>query len=56
MEPMRFPPAPVRAPGALIVNTAIRHKDETEDRGEEPNPIVDFMARLPRRLGYNLGP
>jgi glycine/D-amino acid oxidase-like deaminating enzyme len=56
MEPMRFPPAPVRAPGALIVNTAIRHKDETEDRGEEPNPIVDFLARLPRRLGYNLGP
>jgi glycine/D-amino acid oxidase-like deaminating enzyme len=56
MEPMRFPPAPIRAPGALVVNTAIRRKDETEDRGEEPNPIVDFMARLPRRLGYNLGP
>jgi glycine/D-amino acid oxidase-like deaminating enzyme len=56
MEPMRFPPGLVRAPGALVVNTAIRHKDEAEDRGEEPNPIVDFVARLPRRLGYNLGP
>jgi hypothetical protein len=56
MEPMRFPPEPIRSPGALIANTAIRHKDEAEERGEEPNPIVDFVARLPRRLGYNLGP
>jgi len=55
-EPMRFPPEPIRSPGALIANQAIRHKDELEDRGEQPNPIVDFFARLPRRLGYNLGP
>jgi glycine/D-amino acid oxidase-like deaminating enzyme len=55
-EPMRFPPEPIRSPGALIANHAIRHKDELEDRGEQPNPIVDFVARLPRRLGYNLGP
>jgi glycine/D-amino acid oxidase-like deaminating enzyme len=56
LEPMRFPPEPLRSPGALIANTAIRHKDEAEDRGEEAGPIVDFVARLPRRLGYNLGP
>jgi glycine/D-amino acid oxidase-like deaminating enzyme len=55
-EPIRFPPEPIRSPGALIANQAIRHKDELEDRGEQPNPIVDFVARLPRRLGYNLGP
>jgi glycine/D-amino acid oxidase-like deaminating enzyme len=56
LEPMRFPPEPIRSSGALIANTAIRHKDEAEERGEEANPIVDFVARLPRRLGYNLGP
>jgi glycine/D-amino acid oxidase-like deaminating enzyme len=56
LEPLRFPPEPIRSPGALIANTAIRHKDEAEDRGEEPNPLVDFVAKLPRRLGYNLGP
>jgi glycine/D-amino acid oxidase-like deaminating enzyme len=56
VEPMRFPPEPLRSPGALIANTAIRHKDEAEDRGEEANPLVDFVAKLPRRLGYNLGP
>ena len=53
---MRFPPEPIRSPGALIANQAIRRKDESEDRGEDPNPLVDFVAKLPRRLGYNLGP
>jgi glycine/D-amino acid oxidase-like deaminating enzyme len=55
-RPMRFPTEPIRSPGALIANEAIRRKDEFEDRGEDPSPIVDFVARLPRRLGYNLGP
>ena len=56
VAPMRFPPEPIRSTGALAANSAIRHKDEAEERGQEPNPIVDFVARLPRRLGYNLGP
>jgi glycine/D-amino acid oxidase-like deaminating enzyme len=56
MEPAKFPPEPIRSPGALIANEAIRRKDEFEDRGEEPNPLVDFVARLPRRMGYDLGP
>ena len=43
-------------PGALIANHAIHRKDALEDEGEQPNPIVDFVALLPRRLGYNLGP
>lgn len=56
VEPKRFPPEPIRSPGALIANAAIHRKDATEDGGGEPNPFVDFVARLPRRLGYNLGP
>jgi glycine/D-amino acid oxidase-like deaminating enzyme len=56
LEPLRFPPEPVLSPGALVANTAIRRKDEAEDEGEEPNPLIDFVAKLPRRLGYNLGP
>ena len=47
---------PAGAGGALVANTAIRRKDESEDAGEEANPVVDFFAKLPRRLGYNLGP
>jgi glycine/D-amino acid oxidase-like deaminating enzyme len=55
-EPLRFPPEPIRSPGAFVANKAIWRKDQQEDRGEEVSPIVDFVARLPRRLGYNLGP
>ena len=55
-EPMRFPPEPIRSPGAYVANQAIWRKDQLEDQGEEPSPIVDFVAHLPRRMGYNLGP
>jgi glycine/D-amino acid oxidase-like deaminating enzyme len=55
-EPLRFPPGPILSPGMLVVNEAIRRKDDAEDRGRRPNPLVSLVARLPRRLGYNLGP
>jgi hypothetical protein len=53
---VRFPPEPLRSPGALIVNEAIRRRDEAQDEGREPGPLTDYVAKLPRRLGYNLGP
>jgi hypothetical protein len=40
----------------LVVNKAIRRKDDAEDAGSKANPLVTFAARIPRRLGYNLGP
>jgi glycine/D-amino acid oxidase-like deaminating enzyme len=55
-EPMRFPPEPLLSPGMLVVNEAIRRKDDAEDAGRAANPIVAQIARIPRRLGYNLGP
>ena len=55
-EPLRFPPEPLRSPGMLVVNEAIRRKDDAEDEGRRVGPLVDFAARIPRRLGYNLGP
>ncbi len=55
-EPLRFPPEPILSPGMLVVNEAIRRKDDAEDRGRRPNPLVTFVSRMPRRLGYNLGP
>ena len=56
MRPKPFPPEPFRSPGAFVANQAILRKDQAEDEGREPNPFVDFVARLPRRLGYDLGP
>ncbi len=56
LEPRRFPPEPIRSPGVLLANHAIVKRDRAQDAGEEPNPFTDFVAKLPRRLGYNLGP
>jgi glycine/D-amino acid oxidase-like deaminating enzyme len=54
--PKRFPPEPIRSPGMLIVNAAIRRKDDLEDAGRRVGPFTRLLAKLPRRLGYNLGP
>jgi glycine/D-amino acid oxidase-like deaminating enzyme len=56
LTPKRFPPEPIRSPGALIANEAIHRRDAAQDAGDEVNPFVEFVAKLPRRLGYNLGP
>jgi glycine/D-amino acid oxidase-like deaminating enzyme len=56
LEPRRFPPEPIRSVGAAVANRAIHRRDEALDDEEDPNPFVDFVAKLPRRLGYNLGP
>jgi glycine/D-amino acid oxidase-like deaminating enzyme len=55
-EPKRFPPEPIRSPGMLVANGAIRRKDDLEDEGRRVDPVTGFVARLPRRMGFNLGP
>ena len=52
----RFPPEPLRSVGAALTQHAIVRKDEAEDRGERADPLTSFVATLPRRLGYELGP
>jgi len=56
MVPRKFPPEPIRSVGAAVANRAIHRRDEALDEDRDPNPFVDFVAKLPRRLGYNLGP
>jgi len=53
---MRFPPEPLRSIGAAVTQHAIVRKDEREDLGARVDPLTSFLARLPRRLGYELGP
>ncbi|HZD80126.1 MAG TPA: FAD-binding oxidoreductase [Actinomycetota bacterium] len=55
-EPLRLPPEPLLSPGMLMVNEAIRRKDDAEAEGRRAGPLTTFVARIPRRLGYNLGP
>lgn len=55
-RPKRFPPEPIRSPGVFVVNAAIRRTDDLADAGRRVDPFTRFVARLPRRLGYHLGP
>jgi glycine/D-amino acid oxidase-like deaminating enzyme len=55
-SPRSFPPQPFRSIGAALVRRAIIANDTAEERGRKPNPIAAAIARLPRRLGYLLGP
>ncbi|OLC15530.1 MAG: hypothetical protein AUH32_03165 [Actinobacteria bacterium 13_1_40CM_66_12] len=55
-RPKEFPPQPWRALGAAVIRKAIIAKDTAEEQGREPNPLAAAIARLPRRLGYLLGP
>jgi glycine/D-amino acid oxidase-like deaminating enzyme len=51
-----FPPEPLLSVGAAITQHAIVRKDEAEDRGGRPGPLTSLVARLPRRMGYEIGP
>lgn len=56
MEPKRFPPQPFRNIGAALANEATVRRDDSLDTRGRANPVIDFVAKLPRRLGYHLGP
>jgi glycine/D-amino acid oxidase-like deaminating enzyme len=56
LEMMRFPPEPFLSVGAAITQHAIVRRDEAEDRGRRTDPLTRFVAKLPRRMGYELGP
>jgi glycine/D-amino acid oxidase-like deaminating enzyme len=56
MPLMRFPPEPFLSIGATLAQRAIVRKDEAEDGERRVDPVTGFVARLPRRLGYDLGP
>ena len=55
-RPRRFPPEPLKSIGSYVANEAILRKDAAEDADLKPNALVEAVAKLPRRLGYNLGP
>jgi glycine/D-amino acid oxidase-like deaminating enzyme len=54
--PKRFPPSWLFRPGERVVSAAILRKDRLEDHDRRVGPLTSALARLPRRLGYNLGP
>ncbi len=55
-RPRAFPPEPFRSLGARVVREAIVRRELAEERGRSPGWLVRQLSRLPRRMGYHLGP
>jgi glycine/D-amino acid oxidase-like deaminating enzyme len=55
-RPRRFPPEPFRFVGARLLREVILAKEEAEQQGRRAAWPIRELARLPRRLGYHLGP
>jgi glycine/D-amino acid oxidase-like deaminating enzyme len=51
----RFPPQPFLKLGARLTLEAILRTDDAWEAGKNGNPLLKAIARLPRRLGYDLG-
>jgi glycine/D-amino acid oxidase-like deaminating enzyme len=54
--PRAFPAEPFRYVGARVVREAIVRTELAEERGQPGSRVLRELSRLPRRLGYHLGP
>lgn len=54
--PRAFPPEPFRYVGARMFREAVLRRELSEEAGRRPNRIARAISRMPRRLGYHLGP
>lgn len=52
----RFPPEPVRYMGARLLREAMIRREDGEEAGRHPSWWLRALTRIPRRLGYHLGP
>jgi glycine/D-amino acid oxidase-like deaminating enzyme len=52
----RFPPEPFRFIGARILREAMIRREDREEAGRPTPRLLRELSRLPRRLGYHLGP
>ena len=49
------PPEPIRVMGGSVVLRALRAKEAAEERGATPDPLTQFVASLPARMGMTVG-
>jgi glycine/D-amino acid oxidase-like deaminating enzyme len=54
--PRAFPPEPFRAVGARVFREAMVVRERAEEADRAPSRLVREISRIPRRLGYHLGP
>ena len=51
-----FPPEPLRYMGARVLRSAMIRREDGEEAGASQPAWLRQLTRLPRRLGYHLGP
>ena len=51
-----FRPEPLRGVGARVFRAAMVRREEAEEAGRAPSAVIREITRIPRRLGYHLGP
>jgi glycine/D-amino acid oxidase-like deaminating enzyme len=54
--PRAFPPEPFRGLGARVFREAVVRREAAEEAGRAPSWLTAAITRIPRRLGYHLGP
>lgn len=54
--PRAFPPEPFRALGGRVFRDATARRERIEEAGGTPPAVIREISKLPRRLGYHLGP
>ncbi len=54
--PRAFPPEPLRGAGARVFREAMVRREAAEEAGESPSRAVTTLSRVPRTLGYHIGP
>ena len=55
-RPRAVPPEPLRGVGARIFREAMVRREMAEEAGRQPPRVAAAISRIPRRLGYHLGP
>ncbi len=55
-RPRPFPPEPFRFLGARVIREAIVTKEQRDDDGGYVPPPLRWLVRVPRAMGYDLGP
>jgi glycine/D-amino acid oxidase-like deaminating enzyme len=54
--PRAFPPDPFGSLGARVFREAMVRREQAEEAGRAPSRVIREITRIPRRLGYHLGP
>jgi glycine/D-amino acid oxidase-like deaminating enzyme len=54
--PRRFPPEPFRSLGTRVIREALVASDQRDDHGRRPSRVLRALTRVPRAMGYELGP